>query len=480
MIAASFLGFLCLFALVGIASYRRARPSAGDYLLAGQAVKPWLVGLSAVATNNSGYMFIGVIGYTYATGLPAIWLMVGWITGDLVASQFIHRRLRSHTGNRAGHTFASVLSRWNGTDFRWYRRIAGCLSIVFLGTYAAAQLTAGSKALTVLFGWDYYVGAVLGSAIVVAYCLAGGIRASIWTDAAQSFVMLVAMAVMLFVCVTTLGGPVSTLDALQAVSPTFMDPLPHGLGLGDTWGPTLFIVGWVFAGFSVVGQPHIMVRFMSLDDPRHTNRARAYYYAWFVTFYFMANAVGLISRVLLPESANFDAELALPTLALELLPPTLVGLVLAGVFAATMSTADSLVLSCAASFTEDLGPSSPTPLWQVKLATLAVTVLALGIALLGNQSVFNLVIVSWSVLAAAFGPLLAVYAAGERPSEGLAIAMMLVGVAAVYGWGQVELLGDYYEGMLAIILGLITYLIGRGLGFTLPAGRPEIASVATT
>lgn len=467
MIIGSFLVFLALFTAVGVSSYRLARADSRDYLLAGQTIRPWLVGLSAVATNNSGYMFIGVIGYTYATGLPAAWLMIGWIAGDMIASSFVHRRLRVASGERQENTFAGIIANWFGQDYRGLRLVGGLISIAFLGAYAAAQLTAGSKALHVLFEWDQWVGATIGAFIVLAYCLAGGIRASIWTDAAQSFVMLIAMAVLLWVAVGSLGGPAGAFEELDAVSPTYMNWLPTGLALGDTLGPVLFVVGWMFAGFSVIGQPHVMIRFMALDDAGNMMRARLWYYGFFITFYFMSNAVGLLSRVLLPAE-GFDAELALPTIALELLPDVFVGLILAGVFAATMSTADSLILACSASLTDDVVRGGRRNVWIVKGGTVLVTALALAIALNGTDSVFLLVIYAWSALAAAFGPLLIVQALGQRPREGLALTMMLAGIGAVYLWKQVPALGDYYEGMGGILLGLLVFGAGRGLGFAVP------------
>jgi len=465
MIVATFLLFLGLFVLIGVFSYRQSRPDRRNYLLADQNVQPWLVGLSAVATNNSGYMFIGVIGYTYVTGLPATWLMFGWIVGDFLASQFVHRRLREATTTSVGETFPGVLSRWHGVDQPWVRHLGGVVTVLFLGTYAAAQLTAGSKALHVLFGWPQATGAIIGAGIVLVYCLAGGIRASIWTDAAQSIVMIVAMTLMLVVGVNALGGVSRTWQALSAVSPDYMALVPTGLSLGDTYGPLLFVVGWLFAGFSVIGQPHIMVRFMALDRPAHTNRARLYYYLWFIAFYFVANAVALLSRVLLPESASFDPELALPTIALELLNPVGVGLVLAGIFAATMSTADSLILSCAGSLAENVA-RLPHNVWVAKVSTVLVTGFALWLALSSTDSVFDLVIASWAVLAACFGPLLMVLALGQRPSQGLAVVMMLTGVVGVYGWLQFDLLSAYYEGTLAILAGFAVFAIGRLLGFT--------------
>ncbi|MGE0624436.1 MAG: sodium/proline symporter [Pseudomonadales bacterium] len=474
MIATTFVLFLLGFVLVGVLSYRQSRPDRRNYLLADQNVQPWLVGLSAVATNNSGYMFIGVIGYTYVTGLPATWLMFGWIVGDFLASQFVHRRLREATTSGVGDTFPGVLSRWHGVDHPWVRHLGGVVTVLFLGTYAAAQLTAGSKALHVLFGWPQATGAIIGAGIVLLYCLAGGIRASIWTDAAQSVVMIIAMTLMLVVGVNTLGGVGETWRALSAVSPDYMSLIPTGLSLGDTWGPALFIIGWLFAGFSVIGQPHIMIRFMALDTPAHTNRARLYYYLWFIGFYFVANAVALLSRVLLPETATFDPELALPTIAMELLHPVGVGLVLAGIFAATMSTADSLILSCAGSLAENVA-RLPHNVWVAKVTTVLVTGFALWLALSSTDSVFDLVIASWAVLAACFGPLLLVLALGQRPSQGLAVAMMLTGVAGVYSWLQFDYLGAYYEGTLAILAGFCVFGIGRALGF---AGSPALGGAA--
>lgn len=468
MTVASFLFFLAIFIAVGISSYRLAKPTSADYLLAGRSVKPWLTGLSAVATNNSGYMFIGVIGYTYSGGMAGTWLMIGWLLGDFLASNFVHARLRTATGDRNENTFPGIVANWHGEEFKRLRQVGGLLSIAFLGSYAAAQLNAGSKALEALFDWEPWVGAVIGAVIVLAYCLAGGIRASIWTDAAQSFVMIIAMTLLLVVAVDHLGGIGGAWDELQAVGGGFMDPIPGGFILGDPLGPLLFFIGWTFAGASVVGQPHVMVRFMALDDVGNMRRARIWYYAFFVFFYLAANAVGLLSRVLIPAE-GFDAELALPTIAMDLLHPVFVGLILAGVFAATMSTADSLVLSCSASLTDDIVRGGRRNVWIVKGGTLAVTLVALGIALTGPDSVFVLVIYSWAGLAAAFGPLLVVLGLGERPRQGLCLLMMGVGVAVVVLWRQVPVLAEYYEGMGGILAGFAVFGIGRLLGFTDPA-----------
>lgn len=460
MTAYSFLGFLFLFLLVGLASFLRSKNVKEDYYLASKEVSPMFVGLSAVATNNSGYMFIGVIGYTYAVGLASIWLMIGWIAGDFLASLYVHRQLRISTEETGELTFSGVLSSWGGTNFKYLRFIAALVTVIFLGAYAAAQLSAGGKALHAIFGWPESSGAVLAAVAVALYCLAGGLRASIWTDVAQSFVMLLAMGVLLFVAVMGLGGPTKAISLMGEVD-GFLDLFPSDLLVPGLSGMVLFVVGWMFAGLSVIGQPHIMVRFMTLDSPEHISRARTWYYSFFLVFYLMATGVGMLSRIYLPELNGMDPELALPTMAQELLSPVLVGLILAGIFAATMSTADSLILSCSSALTHDLIPKKLETTLEIKAATIFVAAFALLIALSGSQSVFSLVILAWSVLASAFAPLLIVYAVGARVSESQAISMMLVGVFTALLWRYLEWHNSIYEGMPGILAGLLVFYVFR-------------------
>ena len=454
MIVASFLAFLALFLVVGLASALRAKKSRHDYYLADSEISPWLAALSAVATNNSGYMFIGVIGYTYATGLAAIWLMVGWIFGDFLASLFVHRRLREATGRTKEASFASVLAKWNGEEFAVWRRLAAIVMVVFLGAYSAAQISAGGKALQGVLDWDPKIGAIVVAAMILAYSAAGGIRASIWTDAVQSMVMLFAMTLLFVVGVAGQGGVGATIAKMDAV-PHFMDLFPPELLLPGVAGVGLFVIGWMFAGLSVIGQPHIMVRFMALDKPSSMTRARIWYYGYFTAFYALATGVGMLSRLYLPDLGSLDPELALPTMALQLLPGALVGVILAGIFAATMSTADSLVLSCSAAITHDLLPSRLEKPWQLKAATAFVTALALIIALSGSQSVFQLVILSWSTLASAFAPLLVILVAGRRISQPGAIFSMVAGAGVALLWRQLGWHEAVYEGMPGMLVGLL-------------------------
>ena len=144
----SFIFFLLVFMTVGLLSARVRKNTRSDYYLAGFTVKPWLVGLSAMATNLSGYMFIGLIGFTYVTGLSSIWLMFGWIVGDFIVSFFIHKPLREATESRHQLSYAGVLANWwPGQNFYYVQKIAALLLIFLLMSYASAQMLAGSKAL---------------------------------------------------------------------------------------------------------------------------------------------------------------------------------------------------------------------------------------------------------------------------------------------------------------------------------------------
>lgn len=457
MIGASFLVFLLLFLLIGLGSWFKSKKTAEDYLVAGKQVPAWLTGLSAVATNNSGFMFIGMIGMTYATGLSSVWLMIGWIAGDFMTSLLILRKLHHASRSSKVHSFGGLLAHWHDEDNHLLRRITGVMTIVLLTLYAAAQLKAGSKATAVLLQWDPAVSIVIGAVLVLFYSAAGGLRASIWTDAAQSLVMILGMALLIFGGIELAGGWSNALQKMAAVNSSYMNWFPDT----DTAGIVLFILGWVFGGAAVIGQPHIVIRFISLDSANNINTMRWYYYGWFILFYGATIMAGLLSRIIFPETAGFDPELALPTMALQILPDILVGLVLAALFAATLSTADSLILSCSASISRDFVQHSGKAhsLWAAKLFTATILVAAVIIAMTGADSVFTLVLDAWGLLGSAFAPLVIVHALGARIPQMLSVTMIVAGVSVFLVW-QGSSIYSVAPGMVA---GLITYVVGRAL-----------------
>ena len=462
MIFLSFCLFLFLFSLVGFLSVIKKKNTSLDYLLANQEIKPWLAAISAIATSNSGYMFIGQIGFTYIYGLQSVWLMFGLIFGDFVSSLFVHKSIRKKSEELKVFSFANLISKWHGENYRYVQLFGGLIILIFLSTYAAAQLNAGSKSMHILFGLDYRLGAIIGGIIVLLYCFSGGIRASIWTDAAQSLVMIVAMFLMVFFGIKDLGGFLSVIDKLHRVSPDYMKWFPSTDFSNFFLAPFLFVTGWFFSGVGVIGQPHVMVRFMTINNTENIPKTRIYYYTWYMLFYSLTILAAFIARLLIPEIDNIDPELALPTLALNLLPEFFVGIVLAGIFAATMSTADSQILACTASVTNDILSKKNNYLIN-KLVTLIVTVFVVIIAIEGDKNVFNLVLMSWSTLACCFSPLLIINALKQKVSEFLSIIMMVIPLITLLLWRYFDLNYIIYEVAPGILSGIFTFFIFRVL-----------------
>ena len=459
MIFFSFCLFLLLFTLVGSLSVLKKKNTSIDYLLANQEIKPWLAAISAIATSNSGYMFIGQIGFTYVYGLQSVWLMFGLIFGDFISSLFVHKNLRKKSQELKVVSYANLVSKWHGKNYKYVQLFGGFIILIFLSTYAAAQLNAGSKSMHILFGLDYRLGAIIGGVIVLLYCFSGGIRASIWTDAVQSLVMIIAMFLMVFFGIEKLGGFSSFINQLHEVSPDYMKWFPSTNFSEFYIAPYMFIIGWFFSGLGVIGQPHVMVRFMAIDNTKNIPKTRIYYYTWYTLFYSLTILAAFVARLLIPETNNLDPELALPTLALNLLPEFFVGLVLAGIFAATMSTADSQILACTASITNDLLLNKKNNYFINKLVTLIVTVFVVTIAINDNKNVFNLVLMSWSTLACCFSPLLIVNSLQQKVSEFLSLMMMIIPLVTLLLWRYFGLSEFIYEVAPGIVSGILTFFV---------------------
>ena len=475
----SFCFFLFLFTCIGLLSARKKEETPQDYLIASRSVSPWLTALSAVSTNNSGYMFIGLIGFTWRMGLEAIWIAFGWVLGDLLTWFWVHQRVRTQSEDVQAYSVPSLLARsvqnhpiQNETvetnspqeRYRVSRPIqiaSALLTLFFLGGYAAAQLKAGSLTLHTLFDWPMWLGSTLGAFMIVAYCLSGGIRASIWTDAAQSVVMIGSITLLVIYCVLHVGGWNELMMGLEKIDPHLIDPVPENLSLGLM----LYGIGWVFGGIVTIGQPHILIRFMAIESTQAIKKARVIYFVWYLFFSALVVIIGLYARLILPDlltqlgqmSPEMASEQALPALSLHLLPALLVGVMLAGLFSATMSTADSQVLSCSAAITQDLFPKWSTSYLASKISTLSIGGLALIIALSASQGVFDLVLLAWAGLGATIGPLLCIRLAQKPLPSWVALSMMGVGLVSVKMWEYSVWSGSIYKAMPGFLIPLVCY-----------------------
>jgi sodium/proline symporter len=459
-IALTFIIFLSLIVSVGIYSATKKQNTTTDYILASREVNPWLTALSAMSTGQSGLLFLGQVGFAYESGISASWLIIGWAIGDYLAWLFFFKRLRRVSEATSSDTVSDFLAQ-NTPKGRWISIVSGIIIIAFLGSYAASQLVAGSKALNVVFGWDYYLGIVLGAAIVTIYCFSGGVRAEIWTDAVQGIIMIGSLLLLLVVAIADCGGFVELWTQLGSIDAKLVNFSPTNLPLGFI----PFLIGWIVAGFGVIGQPHILVRAMAIDSAENVNKALNIKTIASLTNSFSALGIGLAARVLLPDLINGgDPELALPYLAQNLLPSVFVGLMLAGVFAATMSTADSQILCCSAALTQDIFPNFANSYRLVKLGTLTVTAIVLSIALVGDNNVFLLITFSWSALASGLGPLILVRIFRLPVSTPIALLMMGVGIASALTWSLVfKLSSIVYEALPGICAGLLVYALSRFL-----------------
>ncbi|MEM9460385.1 MAG: sodium/proline symporter [Myxococcota bacterium] len=443
---------LVLFAVVGAAAARHAKATTRDYLVAGRSVGPWLTAVSAWATAHSGFGFIGQIGFIYTTGISALWLTVGWFFGDYLAWRLAFPRLRARAAGLDAQTWPQVVAAGSG---RVVRVAAAVLTVVMLATYAAAQLQAGAKAMHTVTGWTYEVGVGIGALLIVGYSAAGGVRATIWTDAAQSAVMLTAMLILGWVGVVECGGIDSLIDTLARIDPALLSVSPRGAA----GGPVLFVLGWIIAGLGVIGQPHVMVRLLSVRGDRDVTIARRINVSMSLVFTVASLAVGLSARVLLPDLGAGDPEQALPVLAGTLLPGAMVGAVLAAIFAASISTADSQVLVSAAALTTDLTLRQPR-VRVVKIGTLLVIVLMTTLAWWQPSNVFGLVVTSWSVLAVSLGPVV-FFATWRGPTSSVvSLGAMLVGIVSMLGWRALGWGSALHEVVPGVLLAIVVLQMG--------------------
>ena len=427
----SFIFFMTIFAGVGLASMRVKKDTTDDYLVAGRGMSPSLAALSAVSTWNSGYMFIGFIGFTYTLGYPVAFLAFMSTIGQFIAWMWLYKFIQKEGKERGVRSLSSLVAEKAGAP---EAKLAAVLSVLFLSIYAAAQLTSGGKALFVMMGWPEIVGILIGFVLVVAYCYAGGIRASIWTDAAQSCVMLVGSTILCWISIQEVGGLSGLKSGLNAQDPALTNLLPPNL----MFGLTLWIAAFFLGGLSVAGQPQVVSRVMTLGNDKDRKEAMIWFFVWQTPFIVLMLIIGLASRVLFTES-DFDAELGLPMMAMETMPAIGVGMILASIFAATMSTADSQVLACTAAITDDIKPEWNQDHATTKKVTIAVAAFATlisigGLYVPGGDSVFQLVVFAVYGLGGVFVPLLIIRWAGYKPDTTHSISMMVAAFSGVFIW----------------------------------------------
>ena len=452
----SFLVFFCLFTGIGIASSFWRKSTIEDYFLASREIPAWLVALSFGATISSGATFIGFAGLAYAKGIIAVYTVAALTIGDHIGWLIAGNKIRRKAHEKQAHTYPSLIGKFGDQDYNIVTMIAAVLTIVFLGTYCSAQLVAGAKIGESLFNWDYTYFIIIGAIVLLAYCWSGGIRASIWTDAVQAVLIFLSLLILIVAGLNKIGGLGIMWSTLTTIDPKLTDPFQ--------FKSISVIVGWLGFGVAILGQPQLMVRHMVARSDEDLKVARKIYLSWRWAVLMLACLSGMVARVLIPSTEIFDAELSIPLLWQDLLPPVLVGLLIAGLFSATMSTADSLLLSASSALTQHLIPKWRDSYLLARLGTVFVIILIVSIALVATKGVLSLVILAWAGLGSALTPMIVVQLLGARPSQKLVLSMMIMGFITTFYWrfglGLHKELLDLIPG---IVVGFAIFAIGYPL-----------------
>ena len=238
-------------------------------------------------------------------------------------------------------------------------------------------------------------------------------------------------------CWIALGdvGGFSGLNAgLESQDPALTNIMPPNL----IFGLSLWAFAFFLGGLAVAGQPQVVSRVMTLGSDKDRKEAMLWFFVWQTPFLILMTFIGLASRVIFSEN-DFDPELGLPMLAMDTMPAIGVGMILASIFAATMSTADSQVLACTAAITDDIKPEWRDDHKTTKKVTLFVAAFATAISVAGlyvpgGDSVFALVVLAVYGLGGVFVPLLIIRWAGYKPDTTHSISMMVAAFAGVIGW----------------------------------------------
>ena len=394
--------------LVGLLAVRRTR-SQSDFFVGGRSMHRLVVALSAVSSGRSSWLVLGVSGIAYVQGASALWAVAGYTAVELVQCLVLGPRLRVETERLGSITLLDYLeSRFDDTGH--LLRLLGALIIgVFITAYVAAQLNAGAKTLSAALGWDLGLCLVLSGLLILVYMVLGGYVAVAWNDVVRAVLMLLGLVALPAYGLVRVGGFAQLREMLVALDPTAVDPFALGLGA---------FIGFVGIGLGSPGQPHILVRYMSIDDPRHLPSVAFVGTAWNVVLGAGAVAIGLLGRALMPQVGSLpgaDPEMVYLALSSDLFGPVLFGLLVGGVFAAILSTADSQLLVVASTFARDiyekvLRPGSEadeaTKLRLGRFVLVASGIVALALAWVAQDLVFWLVLFAWGGLGASLGPAL--------------------------------------------------------------------------
>ncbi len=339
--------------------------------------------------------------------------------------------------------------RW-GDDRCLLSAIAALVIIIFFIPYTASGFSACGKLFSTLFGMDYLTAMLISAAVIVIYTVMGGFLAASFTDLIQSIIMTVALVVVLGFGVTRAGGVSAVLDNARSLTDYLSVFRIHDPATGGSNPYSLLTICSLLAwGLGYFGMPHVLVRFMAIEDEKKLKLSRRVASSWVVISMAVAIIIGLVGNAMTSAGALeqlADAETIIVRIASLIsqfgaLPALLAGVILAGILAATMSTADSQLLAASSSVSQDLGNDFLKRDFSGKRGMIVARIVMIGISLIAaflardpDSSVFRVVSFAWAGFGAAFGPVMLTALFWKRSNKYGALAGMLTGGIMVFVW----------------------------------------------
>jgi sodium/proline symporter len=455
--------FLTLFlpVFIGLISLRRTKSQA-DFFVGGRAMDKFVVALSAVSSGRSSWLVLGVSGMAYMLGAGAVWAVVGYITAEMFQFIYIGQKLRTQTEAYQSITLLDFFeSRFN--DKRQLIRITGAIIItIFITAYVAAQFNAGAKSLSTGLNISFLLALILSGILVLVYMVLGGFIAVAYNDVVRAIILILGLVIFPAYGLIKIGGFSAMLETLSRLNPALIDPFALSFGV---------IFGFLGIGLGSPGQPHIVVRYMSINDPNKLRISTIIGTFWNVVMGWGAVFIGLIGRILFPAVENLpgkDSEVIYLVLASEFFGPVLYGLLIGGIFAAILSTADSQLLVVASTFVRDVYEkilkkgTVIAESQKLKLSRIVVIlsgILALVMAYLAQDLIFWLVLFAWGGLGASLGTSLIFSLYWKKTNTYGIVAGMITGTLVTILWkrflseptGIYELIPGFILSALAII-----------------------------
>lgn len=433
--------------------FTKKNNSTSDFYLGGRTLGPLVTAMSAEASDMSGYLLMGLPGLAYLSGLADVgWTVIGLAAGTYLNWLLTSRRLRRYTHILDAITLPEFFSKRFHDERNILSAIAAVIIIVFFIPYTASGFAACGKLFSSLFGINYVSAMIVSAIVIVGYTAAGGFLAASITDFIQSIIMTIAIfSILIFATVTAGGVDAVTenvksmagyLSLTQSYSPDTGASTPYNL---------LHIITTVSWGLGYFGMPHILLRFMAINDEKNLKLSRRVASIWVVIAMAVAVCIGVSGRALsgmgiIETLANADSETVIIRISHLLsqygvLPAIIAGIVLSGILASTMSTADSQLLAAASSVSENLlrekfgfKISEKQSMLAARITVIAISVLGVIIARDPESSVFGIVSFAWAGFGASFGPIVICSLFWKRTTLAGAISGVTAGGIMVFVW----------------------------------------------